>query len=159
MGPLSSYNAKLYLVCVGNESYLLHITNYICQSIFFCPCLVALLPSLPDLEKLDISWNDFVGGTLQSITEQIHLVCKLKSLRLGSCRLTTDDVRALGMMNASHETLHLQHLCSLTLKGKPSGSPPLWVLMDESTAHEAMRCGAGRSTTSQELCTLYPALC
>lgn len=58
--------------------------------------MVALLPSLPDLEILDISWNDFVGGTFHSITEQIHLVNKLKSLRLGSCRLTTDDVRALG---------------------------------------------------------------
>lgn len=58
--------------------------------------LVALLPFLPDLETLDISWNDLVGGTLHSITEQMHLVSKLKSLRLGSCRLTTDDVRALG---------------------------------------------------------------
>ncbi|KAK1344157.1 hypothetical protein QTO34_014717 [Cnephaeus nilssonii] len=58
--------------------------------------MVALLPFLPDLETLDISWNDFVGGTLHSITEQMHLVSKLKSLRLGSCRLTTDDVRALG---------------------------------------------------------------
>lgn len=73
--------------------------------IFFCSCLVALLPSLPDLEKLDISWNDFVGGTLHSITEQMHVVSKLKSLRLGSCKLTTDDVRALGMMNASYERL------------------------------------------------------
>ncbi|XP_045707936.1 leucine-rich repeat-containing protein 31 isoform X2 [Phyllostomus hastatus] len=58
--------------------------------------MVALLPFLPDLEKLDISWNDLVGGTLPFITEQMHLVNKLKSLRLGSCRLTTDDVRALG---------------------------------------------------------------
>lgn len=91
--------------------------------IFFCSCLVALLPSLPDLEKLDISWNDFVGGTLHSITEQMHLVSKLKSLRLGSCRLTTDDVRALGMINTSHERFHLKHLCSLTLKGKLSESP------------------------------------
>ncbi|KAM5334191.1 leucine-rich repeat-containing protein 31 isoform 5-T6 [Glossophaga mutica] len=60
--------------------------------------MVALLPFLPDLEKLDISWNDFVGGTLPLITEQMHLVNKLKSLRLGSCRLTTDDVRALGQL-------------------------------------------------------------
>nr|KAF6478036.1 leucine rich repeat containing 31 [Molossus molossus] len=58
--------------------------------------MVTLLPFLPDLEKLDISWNDFIGGTLHSITEQMHLVSKLKSLRLSSCRLTTDDVRALG---------------------------------------------------------------
>ncbi|XP_026354693.2 leucine-rich repeat-containing protein 31 isoform X1 [Ursus arctos] len=57
---------------------------------------VALLPFLPDLEKLDISWNDSVGGNLHSVTQQMHLVSKLKILRLGSCTLTTDDVRALG---------------------------------------------------------------
>lgn len=79
----------------------LHMKIYI----FFCSCLVALLPSLPDLEKLDISWNDFIGGTLHSITEQMHVVSKLKSLRLGSCRLTADDVRALGMMNVSYVRL------------------------------------------------------
>ncbi|XP_006150323.2 leucine-rich repeat-containing protein 31 isoform X3 [Tupaia chinensis] len=58
--------------------------------------LAASLPFLPDLEELDISWNDFVGGTLHSITQQMHLVSHLKILRLGSCRLTTEDVRALG---------------------------------------------------------------
>ncbi|KAB0405850.1 hypothetical protein E2I00_004327 [Balaenoptera physalus] len=57
---------------------------------------VALLPSLPDLEKLDISWNDFVGRTLHLLMQQTHLVSKLKILRLGSCRLTADDIRALG---------------------------------------------------------------
>lgn len=79
---------------------------------FFCSRLVALLPFLPDLETLDLSWNDFVGGTLHSIMEQMHLVSKLKSLRLGSCRLTTDDVRALGMMNASRKRLHLHTLAA-----------------------------------------------
>lgn len=83
--------------------------------VFFSSLLVALLPFLPDLEELDISWNDFIGGTLHLITQQMHLVSKLKILRLGSCRLTTDDVRALGMMNASlKRRLHLKHLCSLT---------------------------------------------
>ncbi|KAM9089772.1 LOW QUALITY PROTEIN: leucine-rich repeat-containing protein 31 [Megaptera novaeangliae] len=57
---------------------------------------VALLPSLPDLEKLDISWNDFIGRTLHLLMQQMHLVSKLKILRLGSCRLTADDIRALG---------------------------------------------------------------
>ncbi|XP_047586088.1 leucine-rich repeat-containing protein 31 isoform X3 [Lutra lutra] len=57
---------------------------------------VALLPLLPDLEKLDISWNDSVGGNLHSVTQHLHLLSKLKILRLGSCRLTTDDVQALG---------------------------------------------------------------
>ncbi|KAM5274988.1 leucine-rich repeat-containing protein 31 isoform 2-T3 [Hipposideros larvatus] len=72
--------------------------------------MVALLPSLPDLEILDISWNDFVGGTLHSITEQIHLVNKLKSLRLGSCRLTTDDVRALGQLLPMLQSLEVLDL-------------------------------------------------
>lgn len=84
--------------------------------------VVALLPSLPDLEKLDISWNDFVGGTLQSITEQIHLVCKLKSLRLGSCRLTTDDVRALG--EALKAIPELEEL-NLSWNSKVGGNLPL----------------------------------
>lgn len=89
-----------------------------CKSVFSCSLLVALLPFFPDLEKFDISWNDFVGGTLPSIMPQMHLVSKLKILRLGSCRLTTDDVRALGMLNASRKTLCLMHLCDPTLKGK-----------------------------------------
>lgn len=84
--------------------------------------VVALLPSLPDLEKLDISWNDFVGGTLQSITEQIPLVCKLKSLRLGSCRLTTDDVRALG--EALKAIPELEEL-NLSWNSKVGGNLPL----------------------------------
>ncbi|XP_062959892.1 leucine-rich repeat-containing protein 31 [Cynocephalus volans] len=58
--------------------------------------MVALLPFFPDLEELAISWNDFVGGSLRSVTQQMHLVRKLKILRLSSCRLTTDDVQTLG---------------------------------------------------------------
>lgn len=84
--------------------------------------MVALLPSLPDLEKLDISWNDFVGGTLHSITEQMHLVSKLKSLRLGSCRLTTDDVRALG--EALKVIPELEEL-NLSWNSKVGGNLPL----------------------------------
>lgn len=95
---------------------------------FFCSRIVALLPFLSDLETLDISWNDFVGGTLHSITEQMHLVSKLKSLKLGSCRLTTDDVRALGMMNASRERLHL-HTLAASPQGGISWVPTPSVLM------------------------------
>lgn len=58
--------------------------------------MAALLPFLPDLENLDISWNDSIGGSLHSITQQIHFISKLKILRLGNCKLTTDDVLALG---------------------------------------------------------------
>lgn len=91
-----------------------------------CLFPVALLPFLPDLEKLDISWNDSVGGNLHSVTQQMHLVSKLKILRLGSCRLTTDDVRALGMMNASLEA-------ALKCQGQTIWVTPPRVLMDEST--------------------------
>ncbi|XP_023609671.1 leucine-rich repeat-containing protein 31 [Myotis lucifugus] len=84
--------------------------------------MVALLPFLPDLETLDISWNDFVGGTLHSVTEQMHLVSKLKSLRLGSCRLTTDDVRALGA--ALKAIPDLEEL-TLSWNSKVGGNLPL----------------------------------
>ncbi|XP_003925005.2 leucine-rich repeat-containing protein 31 [Saimiri boliviensis] len=84
--------------------------------------MVALLPFLQDLEELDISWNDFVGGTLHSITQQMHLVSKLKILRLGSCRLTTDDVRALG--EALEMIPELEEL-NLSWNGKVGGNLPL----------------------------------
>ncbi|XP_068939765.1 leucine-rich repeat-containing protein 31 [Petaurus breviceps papuanus] len=58
--------------------------------------LAALLPLLPDLEELDISWNDFIGGALKPIMLHIHHVRKLKNLQLSNCRLTADDVLALG---------------------------------------------------------------
>nr|XP_025863478.1 leucine-rich repeat-containing protein 31 isoform X1 [Vulpes vulpes] len=84
--------------------------------------VVALLPLLPDLETLDISWNDFVSGTLRSITQQMHLVSKLKILRLGSCRLTTDDVRALG--EALEAIPELEEL-SLSWNSRVGGNLPL----------------------------------
>ncbi|XP_011916050.1 PREDICTED: leucine-rich repeat-containing protein 31 isoform X6 [Cercocebus atys] len=84
--------------------------------------MVALLPFLPDLEELDISWNDFVGGTLHSITQQMHLVSKLKILRLGSCRLTTDDVQALG--EALEMIPELEEL-NLSWNSKVGGNLPL----------------------------------
>ncbi|XP_004448008.1 leucine-rich repeat-containing protein 31 [Dasypus novemcinctus] len=84
--------------------------------------LVALLPFLPDLEELDISWNDFSGGTLCSLTQQMHLISKLKILRLGSCRLTADDVRALG--EALKATPELEEL-NLSWNSKVGGNLPL----------------------------------
>ncbi|XP_053077200.1 leucine-rich repeat-containing protein 31 isoform X4 [Acinonyx jubatus] len=84
--------------------------------------VVALLPLLPDLEKLDISWNDLIGGTLHSVTQQMHLVSKLKILRLGSCRLTTDDVRALG--EALEAIPELEEL-NLSWNSKVGGNLPL----------------------------------
>lgn len=87
---------------------------------------VALLPSLPDLEKLDLSWNDFIGGTLHLLTQQMHLVSKLKILRLGSCRLTVDDVRALG--EALKALPELEEL-NLSWNSKVGGNLPLILQM------------------------------
>ena len=124
-----STRPRLPSLLQGNRHWILFTTSctlHMQIHIFFCSPPVAMLPLLPDLETLDISWNDFVGGTLRSITQQMHLVSKLKILRLGSCRLTTDDVRALGMMNASLEA-------ALKSQGQTIWVTPPRVLMDEST--------------------------
>ncbi|KAM6225367.1 leucine-rich repeat-containing protein 31 [Rhynchocyon petersi] len=84
--------------------------------------LVALLPFLPDLEELDISWNDFVGGSLHLISQQMHLVSKLKVLKLGSCRLTPDDAGALG--EALKAIPELEEL-NLSWNRKVGGNLPL----------------------------------
>ncbi|XP_032692026.1 leucine-rich repeat-containing protein 31 isoform X3 [Lontra canadensis] len=83
---------------------------------------VALLPLLPHLEKLDISWNDSVGGNLHSVTQHLHLLSKLKILRLGSCRLTMDDVQALG--EALGGITDLQEL-NLSWNSEVGGNLPL----------------------------------
>ncbi|TKC40667.1 hypothetical protein EI555_012133 [Monodon monoceros] len=75
----------------------------------------------PDLEELDISWNDFIGRTLHLLMQQMHLVSKLKVLRLGRCRLTADDVRALGEALKALPELEL----NLSWNGKVGGNLPL----------------------------------
>ncbi|XP_003794727.1 leucine-rich repeat-containing protein 31 [Otolemur garnettii] len=84
--------------------------------------MVTLLPFLPDLEELDVSWNDSIGGNLHLITQQVHLVHKLKTLRLGSCRLTTEDVQALGEVLAM--TPELEEL-NLSWNNNVGGNLPL----------------------------------
>ncbi|KAG8511490.1 Leucine-rich repeat-containing protein 31 [Galemys pyrenaicus] len=75
-----------------------------------------------ELEKLDISWNESIGGTLHLITQQMHFVSKLKILRLGGCGLTTDDVRALG--EALRMTPELEEL-NLSWNSKVGGNLPM----------------------------------
>uniref|UniRef100_A0A8D0AZR2 Leucine rich repeat containing 31 n=1 Tax=Sander lucioperca TaxID=283035 RepID=A0A8D0AZR2_SANLU len=55
-----------------------------------------LLQFLPQLEEVDISWNDLIGGCLKALTSHLHHVGGIRKLRLCSCRLDTDDVAALG---------------------------------------------------------------
>ncbi|XP_051482919.1 leucine-rich repeat-containing protein 31 isoform X4 [Apus apus] len=57
--------------------------------------LASLLPFLPELEEISLSWNSCVGGTLKALTVHLHHVNQLKVLRLNSCRLTAEDVTSL----------------------------------------------------------------
>uniref|UniRef100_A0A4W2EUG0 Uncharacterized protein n=1 Tax=Bos indicus x Bos taurus TaxID=30522 RepID=A0A4W2EUG0_BOBOX len=75
-----------------------------------------------DLEKLDISWNDVTRGNLHALTQQMHLVSKLKILRLSSCRCTADDVWALG--EALKVLPELEEL-NLSWNSKVGGNLPL----------------------------------
>ncbi|NXH64495.1 LRC31 protein, partial [Rhabdornis inornatus] len=58
--------------------------------------LASLLPFLPELEEISLSWNGCVGGTLKDLTVHLHHVNLLKVLRLNNCRLTAEDVISLG---------------------------------------------------------------
>ncbi|XP_039930527.1 leucine-rich repeat-containing protein 31 isoform X5 [Hirundo rustica] len=67
--------------------------------------LASLLPFLPELEEISLSWNGCVGGTLKALTVHLHHVNLLKVLRLNNCRLTAEDVISLDTA--------LQHLAEL----------------------------------------------
>uniref|UniRef100_A0A4W5JUF0 Leucine rich repeat containing 31 n=1 Tax=Hucho hucho TaxID=62062 RepID=A0A4W5JUF0_9TELE len=58
--------------------------------------LATLLPSLSLLEEMDLSWNELIGGCLRSLTSHFQNVGGLRTLRLSCCRLTADDITALG---------------------------------------------------------------
>ncbi|XP_035538212.1 leucine-rich repeat-containing protein 31 [Morone saxatilis] len=58
--------------------------------------LATLLQFLPQLEELDVSWNELIGGCLKALTSHLQHVGGTRALRLCSCRLNADDVTALG---------------------------------------------------------------
>ncbi len=55
-----------------------------------------LLQFLPQLEEVDVSWNELIGGSLNVLTAHLQHVGGIRVLRLCSCRLTADDITALG---------------------------------------------------------------
>lgn len=55
-----------------------------------------LLQFLPQLEELDMSWNELIGGCLPALTSHLRLLGGVRALRLCSCRLSADDLSALG---------------------------------------------------------------
>lgn len=57
--------------------------------------LATLLQFLPQLEELDVSWNELIGGCLTALTSHLRHVGGTRALRLCSCRLNADDITAL----------------------------------------------------------------
>ncbi|XP_041126986.1 leucine-rich repeat-containing protein 31 isoform X2 [Polyodon spathula] len=75
------------------------------RSLSLCNCgltatdvveLATMLPFLTQLEDLDLSWNDLIGGALKALTFHLQHVNRLKTLKLSNCRLTAEDITALG---------------------------------------------------------------
>ncbi|XP_008395122.1 leucine-rich repeat-containing protein 31 [Poecilia reticulata] len=58
--------------------------------------LASLLQFLPQLEEMDVSWNELIGGGLTTLTSHLQHVGGIRTLKLCSCRLDADDVAALG---------------------------------------------------------------
>lgn len=89
------YNSVLL---VGDISILrcIDIQGVQTENLFLSFFTGSLLPFLPELEELSLSWNGFVGGTLKALTVHLHHVSLLKVLRLNNCRLTAEDVISLG---------------------------------------------------------------
>ncbi|KAM4544105.1 leucine-rich repeat-containing protein 31 [Fundulus diaphanus] len=57
--------------------------------------LGSLLRFLPQLEEMDVSWNELIGGSLMTLTSHLQHVSGIRTLKLCSCRLNADDVAAL----------------------------------------------------------------
>ena len=55
-----------------------------------------LLHCLPQLEEVDLSWNNLIGCSLSCLTSHLQHVGRVRTLRLCSCRLNADDVTSLG---------------------------------------------------------------
>ncbi|XP_030612215.1 leucine-rich repeat-containing protein 31 isoform X2 [Archocentrus centrarchus] len=58
--------------------------------------LATLLQFLPQVEEMDVSWNELIGGCLAALTTHLRHVAGVRTLRLCSCRLNADDIAALG---------------------------------------------------------------
>ncbi|KAM7390064.1 hypothetical protein PAMA_008302 [Pampus argenteus] len=60
------------------------------------PSSATLLQFLPQLEEMDVSWNELIGRCLRALTSHLQHVGGIRTLRLCSCRLNADDITALG---------------------------------------------------------------
>uniref|UniRef100_A0A8C6WN51 Leucine rich repeat containing 31 n=1 Tax=Neogobius melanostomus TaxID=47308 RepID=A0A8C6WN51_9GOBI len=58
--------------------------------------LGTLLPYVPQLEQLDLSWNELIGGSLRALTSHLNHMNWISALKLNGCRLDHQDIAALG---------------------------------------------------------------
>ncbi|XP_056421097.1 leucine-rich repeat-containing protein 31 [Hyla sarda] len=58
--------------------------------------LGSLMPYLPDVEEMNLSWNESVGGSMVLMTPHLCHVTRLRILSLSNCGLTADDAGSLG---------------------------------------------------------------
>ncbi|XP_020649486.3 leucine-rich repeat-containing protein 31 [Pogona vitticeps] len=70
--------------------------------------LASMIHLLPELEEIDLSWNDFIGGALEPLPLQFKHLQELKVLQLSNCRLTAKDLAFLG--DALETISHLEIL-------------------------------------------------
>lgn len=59
--------------------------------------LGTLLAYVPQLEQLDLSWNDLIGGSLRALTSHLNHMNWISALKLSGCRLDHQDITALGV--------------------------------------------------------------
>lgn len=88
-------------VRVPASHFILHAVGYLVSfspvvTGWFDPPSGTLLPFLTQLEVMNLSWNDLLGGSLKALSVHMQHVGKLKVLKLSGCRLTAEDLAALG---------------------------------------------------------------
>ncbi|XP_067897714.1 leucine-rich repeat-containing protein 31-like [Heterodontus francisci] len=122
--------------------------------------LAALLPNLPNLEELDLSWNELIGGTLKLLANHLQHMSQLKVLVLGSCKLSEQDVSALGdciQLLPNIEEIDLSwnsdlggNLSVFTQKLKPDCKLKILKLVDcNLTAEDGRALGQALSVTTR----------
>ncbi len=84
------------MTCSFSHSTITHRTCVRISNYCFDFTSATLLPFLAQLEVMDLSWNDLVGGSLKALAAHLHHVGKLRVLKLCSCRLTDQDLTTLG---------------------------------------------------------------
>ncbi|XP_026161582.1 leucine-rich repeat-containing protein 31 isoform X3 [Mastacembelus armatus] len=112
--------------------------------------LATLLQFLPQLEEMDLSWNELIGGCLKALTSYLHYVSGVRTLRLCSCRLNAEDIVAMGGLVSALPTLCVLDLsCNPQLAQEFSGGgfKELAATLSHTTSLTTLRLQACSLTT------------